>query len=153
MFGLDDIVKGFSSGTVEGIVNGADKLIRTFKMPPDELAKWEAQKEQLKADIESKRAENERLDKDSARKREMEVKDRTPAILAYVIVGGFLAATLSIIASALLGYEIPAAGAGLLGTLIGYLAAKSELALTYYFGSTFGSSRKTELLAQAEAIK
>jgi len=40
----------------------------------------------------------------------------------------------------------------LAGTLVGYLSAKAEQVLAYYFGSTAGSARKTELLAQSAPI-
>ena len=34
----------------------------------------------------------------------------------------------------------------LAGTVIGYLSAKAEQVLTYYFGSTIGSKMKTRML-------
>ena len=37
----------------------------------------------------------------------------------------------------------------LAGTLVGYLSAKAEQVLAYYFGSTKGSADKTALLADA----
>lgn len=37
----------------------------------------------------------------------------------------------------------------LAGTVIGYLSAKAEQVVAYYFGSTAGSAKKSELLAQA----
>jgi len=33
------------------------------------------------------------------------------------------------------------------GTLIGYLAANAQQVISYYFGSSAGSDRKTELMA------
>ena len=41
----------------------------------------------------------------------------------------------------------------LAGTLVGHLSAKCEQVLAYYFGSSRSSDRKTELLAQAPAIR
>jgi|GEM_PF-4281121 len=38
-------------------------------------------------------------------------------------------------------------------TLIGYVSAKAEQVVSYYFGSSAGSSRKDALLAQAPPIK
>jgi|ERR1035437_603154 hypothetical protein len=86
-------------------------------------------------------------DRDSARKREEVVQDRTNRNLAYVIVCAFLA----LVASTILGYA--KVDSVLAGTLVGYLSAKCEQVLAYYFGSSKSSDRKTELLAQAPAVE
>lgn len=83
----------------------------------------------------------------SARQREIDTKDNTNKILAYVIIGAFVC----VIAGTLAGYA--KIDSVLAGTLIGYLSAKAEQVLTYYFGTTKGSEHKTELLARAPAIK
>ena len=80
-------------------------------------------------------------DRDSARTREAAVKDNTNRILAYVVVGSFIA----MVASVLLGTA--KVDGVLAGTLVGYLSAKAEQVLAYYFGSTKGSADKTALLA------
>lgn len=85
-------------------------------------------------------------DRDSARRRESAVQDQTPRNLAYVVVGGFLALVLG----TLLGYAH--VDSVLAGTLVGYLSAKCEQVLAYYFGSSRSGDRKTELLAQAPAV-
>lgn len=85
-------------------------------------------------------------DRDSARKREMEVKDFTPRILAYLIVGGFLGMAYGVL------FKQMSADSVLAGTIIGYLSAKAEQVAAYYFGSTAGSSRKTELLHASQPV-
>jgi hypothetical protein len=86
-------------------------------------------------------------DRDSARQREMAVKDSTNKVLATVIVGGFMV----MVAATLMGWT--SAESVLAGTLIGYLSAKADQVLSYYFGSNKDSARKTELIAQAPAVK
>lgn len=86
-------------------------------------------------------------DLNSARVREAAVKDNTNRVLAYTIVGAFVA----MVVTALLGYA--KVDSVLAGTLVGYLSAKCEQVLAYYFGSTAGSARKTELLAASTPIK
>jgi len=81
-------------------------------------------------------------DVDSARNRQIQVKDSTNTVLAYSIVGGFLV----MVAASLLGYAT--VDSALTGTLVGYLSAKAEQICAYYFGSTKGSARKTELLGE-----
>lgn len=85
-------------------------------------------------------------DRDGARSREIGVKDHTNKILAFVIIGAFVC----LVASTLLGYA--KVESALAGTLVGYLSAKAEQVLNYYFGSSAGSAQKTELLARAQPI-
>ena len=86
-------------------------------------------------------------DVDSARNREVLSKDSTNKILAFLIVGSFL-----IIAGVVLaGYA--KAETVLAGTIIGYVSAKCEQVLAYYFSSTKSSARKTELLAKSSPIQ
>lgn len=86
-------------------------------------------------------------DRDSARQREIAVKDNTNKVLAYTVVGAFVA----LVAGTLLGWA--KVDSALAGTLVGYLSAKAEQVLAYYFGSTRGSAEKTALLARASEQK
>lgn len=85
-------------------------------------------------------------DRDSARKREASVGDATPRVLAYLVMISFIA----LIGSQLFGFT--QVDSALAGTLVGYLSAKAEQVMSYYFGSTRSGERKTELLARAPAI-
>ncbi len=85
-------------------------------------------------------------DRADARKRESIVKDNTNRTLAFLIVGAFIA----LVASTILGYA--KVDSVLAGTLVGYLSAKCEQVLAYYFGSSKGSVEKTNLLARTEPI-
>ena len=98
------------------------------------------------------RAETDRLkvlldDVNSAREREKAVKDNVNRNLAFIVVGAFIA----LVGATLLGYA--KVESALAGTLVGYLSAKCEQVLAYYFGSSKGSAEKTNLLARAEPIK
>lgn len=92
---------------------------------------------------EQKLAELAMQDRDSARKREAAVQDWTPRVLAYALVGAFIA----VIVGVLGGWG--KADSVLAGTLIGYLSAKAEQVVAYYFGSSSGSDKKTEIMARA----
>lgn len=85
-------------------------------------------------------------DRDSARQREAKVQDWTPRVLAYLIVGSFI----SMVGTVLYGWS--KIDSALAGTLVGYLSAKCEQVIAYYFGSSAGSDRKTDLLAQAQPV-
>ena len=88
-------------------------------------------------------------DRDSARKREMTVLDWTPRVLAYLVICSFI----GVIVGVLSGWG--KADTVLAGTLIGYLSAKAEQIIAYYFGSSSGSDRKTDIMARvaADAVK
>jgi hypothetical protein len=82
-------------------------------------------------------------DRDSARKREMTVKDRMPATLAILAVAALMGC-IALVAFAPLGDK--ALGAVL--TLIGFVGASYKDVYGYFFGSSAGSEEKTALLAQ-----
>ena len=85
-------------------------------------------------------------DRDSARDREIHTGDVwTPRILAGIIVLGFLWALWYVLSGRVQGLKDPTV-MGLVGTLIGYVSAKADAIVNYYFGSSSGSERKTELL-------
>lgn len=90
-------------------------------------------------------------DRDSARRRESETKDWTPKVLAFVIVTGFFAVVAYVLGWGLTGMD--AAAAAFAGSLVGYVSAKAEQVVAYYFGSSAGSQKKDILLAQAPPSK
>lgn len=81
-------------------------------------------------------------DRANARAREIQVRDNTPRILAYVLIGG----TMLVIVCTLMGWT--RAESVTAGTLIGYLISECKAALQYYFGSSSGSEKKTDTLSE-----
>lgn len=81
-------------------------------------------------------------DRDSARKREMEVKDNTPKVLAYAITIGFFA----VLATLMFG-DIPEQSKDVLYIMLGTLGTAWSGVISYYYGSTSGSAEKSKLLA------
>lgn len=87
-------------------------------------------------------------DRSSARDREVKTGDKaTPRMLATVIVCGFLLTVWYVLSGQVEGLKDPVA-AGLIGTLIGYVSAKADQVVSYYFGSSAGSQEKNQLLAK-----
>jgi hypothetical protein len=84
-------------------------------------------------------------DRASARDREVKTQDWTPRVLAAVVVFGFLWAVFYVLSGRVQGLKDPAT-VGMVGTLIGYISAKADQVVGYYFGSSAGSDRKTEIL-------
>lgn len=83
------------------------------------------------------------LDRDSARKREVQVKDWTPRILAFVVVA------LCFFGEAYYFMHGSPSNASpeLIGRILGTLDAAVMLVLSYYFGSSAGSDEKTKTLS------
>lgn len=98
-------------------------------------------------DHEEKVMELGNADRDSARKREMAVKDRIPGALALAVTLGFFGMLLIIGLHGIKpeSHDLMVAMTATLGT--SWLAV-----MGYYFGSSSGSAAKTELLAKAPAI-
>jgi len=80
-------------------------------------------------------------DRDSAREREIALKDKTPAILGILVVAGFFGTL-----GAMLFGVMPETGKEPLLIMLGSLGAMSVQVMNYYFGSSAGSKKKTEQL-------
>ncbi len=81
------------------------------------------------------------LDRDSARKREMVAKDNIPAVLAIMLTLGFFS-----VLAAMMFYPIQQGIKGVIDVMLGSLGTAWISVVTYYFGSSYGSQVKTQLL-------
>ena len=95
-----------------------------------------------------KMASLENADRDSARNREIQVKDRTPKILAYLITAGFFG-----MLAAMLFKIIPTENRDILNIMLGALGSTFGAVTSYYYGSTRGSETKSAMLAQAAPLE
>jgi hypothetical protein len=148
--------KALSDGLGKDVKADPDSIssaITEAMASPDQLAKLKTIDDQFAAqmkalDIQNLDALTQIAEQDtaSAREREESVRDWMPRFLGTGIVSAFLTAVFLILTGHAKADSVMA------GTLIGYLSAKAEQVVVYYFGSSAGSERKTELLAQAPAI-
>lgn len=86
-------------------------------------------------------------DRESARQMEIQTKSWLPGTLAIVVTTGFFG-LLAIMAF----HTVPAGSEKILNVMTGSLGTAWIMVITYYFGSSAGSDRKTELLAHAPSI-
>lgn len=112
-----------------------------------QLKQIDADLQKYFASLDIKLEELATTDRDSARKRESSTLDSmTPRVLAAVVVGGFMFMVSSVLLGNVEGLKSPAIS-GIVGTLIGYVSAKADQVVSYYFGSTATSRQKNELIA------
>jgi hypothetical protein len=135
---------GIQKKTIEAV----SSAISGSKMTPEQitsvkLAELEFQKflEQNNIDLAKLDVENTK----SARDMQVETKSKTPEILSFVVTFGFF----GVLAYMLTMESKP--GESLL-IMLGLLGTAWAAIVNFWFGSTAGSSRKTELLSQAPAI-
>ena len=157
-FGL---TAGVGTDGITKVVQGAGmtpEIISAVRAADQKHAEIIAQQgidlEKLSRDYQTVMAQTDAGDRDSARKREMAIKDGTPAALAYMIIGGFFVVSI-VQLIALMGYAeivslIPSQGWLLIGNISGYLANEAKAASSYYFGTTQDSGQKTEMLYKSQ---
>lgn len=82
-------------------------------------------------------------DRDSARKRQIAIRDDTPAILAYLLTAGFFGVLGSVLA-----FGVPQEGHDVVLVLLGSLGTAWASAMAYFFGSSTGSKTAQATLAE-----
>ena len=130
--------------------DGITQVMQTGAMTPDIIANVRAadqkhqeilaQQKKMNADYNLAMVQADVADRQGARTLQTSTKSVVVPTLAFVIVGAFVVMT----ASTLAGYS-HVEGA-LAGTLVGYLSAKCEQVLAFYFGSSKSSQNKDEML-------
>ena len=121
----------------------AKQMLDEGKMSAEQIAQVKIAEIELKKTEEQLGLNFESLavaDRKSAREMQTEVKSTLVPTLAVIIVISFIA----VVVGTLMGYsKIESAMAG---TLVGYLSAKAEQVISFYFGSSSGSQAKDQML-------
>lgn len=114
---------------------------------PDDLAKVKIAEDDLQKTLAELGVQEEQLqyaDVASAREREAQVKDYTPAMLAWLVTMGFFG-----LIAFLLKIDVPADNKAIVFTMVGALGTAWTSIISYYFGSSKGSADKTQSLIAA----
>lgn len=140
---------GENAGQVAEKVVGIAQVVTGAVTPEEALQKIQADAK-LASDFQIAVMANEKdleamylADRASAREREKAVRDRMPAILAIMVTVGYFA-TLAY----MMQNDLPAQGREPLLIMLGSLGTAWGGVIAYYFGTTSGSARKTELIAK-----
>ncbi len=126
-----------------------EDVLASISIDPEIRLKAMVAENDFKVKIGEQENEKLRLELDdvrNARERDISSKDNVNRNLAYGVITAFIV----MVGIVLLGGS--KADSAIVGTLIGYLSAKAEQIIAYYFGSSKGSQRKTELLAIPPSI-
>lgn len=134
------------AGTSEGI---STAIASAFASPEQRAALVKAEQDfQLQmAELGYKNAEDleatAAADRASARNMQIQTRSYVPGILAVVVTGGFFG-LLTLIAL----HAPPPSSEKVLDVMTGGLGTAWIMVITYFFGSSAGSARKTELMSQ-----
>lgn len=110
-----------------------ESLVELKKLESD----FKIQMEKIGVDLEKIAAD----DRNSARKREMELKDNTPKVLAYGTMGSFFAyiGAVTFLSTGETNLEF-------INLALGWLGGTASTVIAYYFGSSTGSAKKDNVL-------
>lgn len=135
-----------------GLPNDAkDEAINTaISANPDLLLKLKESEIAFKQRIAELGIDLERInadDRSSARNRQVQLKDQVPNVLAFVVVLGFFV-TIGYVFSGKIG--LTGEQGILVGSIVGYISNSVNQVLSYFFGSSSGSEKKNQMLADMQ---
>lgn len=142
------IPEATQESVVDALTNGklTSEQLAGLKQAELELQRQENELQFKFAELDVQREKIASDDRASARMRESDTKDITNRVLAGVIVAGFLATAFGVLSGVADGVD-----SVLAGTIIGYVSAKADQVVSYYFGSSAGSAKKDMLLARKDS--
>lgn len=149
----------FATAAVKGVLGlteeSTDKDVERalLSATPETMLKLKELENQFKIDCKKLGVDLEQIayqDRDSARKRESETKDKMPAILGITTVVGVIV-VFSIVLSG--NIELTGEQGLMVGTIVGAIIGYGTQVMNYYFGSTSGSAKKTEIMVRGSNLR
>lgn len=141
---------GIAARTLAGVLLGDEAASESAiaaavaNASPDQLLALKKADHEFQTRLKELDVDLERIsagDRDSARKRQIEMKDRMPGILAAMVFTGFFG-----ILCSLMFIVVAEAAADPLNIMLGSLGTLVVQIANYYFGSSSGSAQKQKML-------
>lgn len=134
------------AGALLGDENASEEQIEQAirKASPEQLLQLKKAEQDFKTHMKELDIDLERIaagDRDSARRRQMETKDKMPAFIALAALAGFFG-----ILACMIFVDIPPQAAQPLAVMLGSLGTLVTQIGAFYFGSSSGSSRKNDII-------
>ena len=141
-------VSSTAKAVVDSVLGNVDKIIRDFKLPPEQMVNYETRMAELQASTTTKLQELSAADRNSARQMEMATRSRMPALLTLFYTASFVSLSGAIL---YMSYAVPdltlsAFQAGMIGSIWGALAKEAALGSSFYLGSSSGSDTKNDAI-------
>jgi hypothetical protein len=136
----DQVTQAIQAGLSPDAIAALQKADNDFKV---QMAQIQADTTKAALQAETDKMKVLADDTANARQREVSTKDVTTRILAFMIVASFIAMVFATLDG------LSKVDGAMAGTLIGYLSAKCEQVVHYYFGSTADSRLKTEIIGKS----
>lgn len=92
-------------------------------------------------------------DRDSARNRQIQLKDKTPQILSYIALSVWALMNGVLLWMAYGGKSLPTDMSPIIMRVLGTMDALLGLAFSFFFGTTYGSQMKNELLHKSTPVE
>lgn len=138
-----------AKAVIDSTLGGIDKIIRDFKLPPEQMIAYETRMAELQSTTLSKLEEMAVTDRNSARQMEMTTRSRMPALLTIFYTCSFVGLSSAIL---WMSYAVPdltlsAFQAGMIGSIWGALAKEAALGSSFYLGSSSASDNKNDVIS------
>lgn len=138
MFLIDDLIKGFTSGSIEGIAKAAVGVVREFHSSPEDLARVEAAANEFIL----KDKELAVRDRESARQMAVSADAKTPRNLTYIYTGAFFLTMGAVFVAGVMDVHLTAWAERtvdmFLGVLLGMVLSTKE----FYLGASASDTLK-----------
>lgn len=105
------------------------------------LKKLDTEFKQFCLDNELQLIKTDNADRDSARQRQVSMRDWTPTALAFLVTAGFFG-----MLAAMLHWDVPPQNKDMVNIMLGSLGAAWVAVVSFYFGSSAGSAHKDRAL-------
>lgn len=137
---------GIDDKSVASVTN----MLQAGKLSPDQIVKLKEAEIEFEKFCQQNAIDLEKIaaaDRDSARRMQMTTQSSVPGALTFLITGGFFGILGWMLTHADMPHSEP------LLVMLGSLGTAWTTSIAFWFGTTVGSQRKTNLLAQADAVK